>query len=127
MGIYKHLPKQLEMDGNKTTLLNSHLQVANEGTKMRHCVVLYGDRCASGNYVVYHLVLKDGTEGTLGCVVLSIAEKELMGDTYSVAYQQCYGYCNERIDTTFARSVINTINSRPSVQGLTITGSINHE
>lgn len=72
---------------------------------MKHCVASYANRCSKGEYVVYHLTLKDGTEATLGCNVIlnPVAPTKL-------SLQQCYGYANKTVDKTFAYELISEIN-----------------
>jgi len=107
-GVYSKLPKEVVVGENKATLLDSCLAVAFEGDNMGHCVGGYARSCLTGNYVVYHLTLEDGTEATLGCnVVTSTDDKQ-----HFLSYQQCYGKYNARVDTTFARSLIEGINSQ---------------
>lgn len=57
--------------------------------------------------IIYHLELFDGTVGTLGCHVVG---NESTG-CEQISYQQCYGKYNDRINTDFARSVIEQVNA----------------
>lgn len=108
-GVYKNLIKEVKSkDGDKATLLTNPLAVAEEGDNMGHCVAGYSEKCAKGGYVVYHLELQDGTVGTLGCEVLSPTGTD---GYYQLTYQQCYGKYNKRIDTAFAREVIQLNNN----------------
>lgn len=108
-GIYKKLPLEYQFEDNKATLLRSALDIAVEGSSMGHCVAGYAGRSATGQYVVYHLVLNDGTEGTLGCTVLTSSDN---AEHKVLSYQQCYGKYNKRIDNTFAKQLIEHINSK---------------
>ena len=106
VGIYANLHREVVSEiGDKATLLTTALSVALEGDEMGHCVAGYARRCIKGEYVVYHLHLADGTVGTLGCTV------EGTDKCPQLRYQQCYGKYNARIDTTFARQVIEQVNN----------------
>lgn len=106
IGVYANLHKEVISEvGDKATLLTTALSVALEGDEMGHCVAGYARRCLKGEYVVYHLQLVDGTIGTLGCTV------EGTDKCPQLRYQQCYGKYNDRIDTTFARKVIEQVNN----------------
>jgi hypothetical protein len=107
VGIYPQLPKEIVSGtGDKAVLLDNPLSVALEGDMMGHCVAGYAGRCATGDYVVYHLTLSNGTEGTLGCTVVHQYGKP----AHRLLYQQCYGKYNDPIDKTFARWVIDQVN-----------------
>lgn len=106
VGVYRYLHREVLSElGDKATLLTSALDVALEGDAMGHCVAGYSRGCTRGEYVVYHIELTDGTVGTLGCTVVGTDKCP------QLRYQQCYGKYNERIDTNFARQVIEKVNN----------------
>jgi hypothetical protein len=106
-GVYQHLlPHVTSKYGDKATLLTTPLTIAMEGDQMGHCVAGYARDCLQGSYVVYHLELRDGTVGTLGCYVLPTVT-----GGYQLNFQQCYGKYNDRISTEFAREVIKLNNN----------------
>lgn len=106
VGVYRYLHREVLSElGDKATLLTSALDVALEGDVMGHCVAGYARGCTRGEYVVYHIELTDGTVGTLGCTVVGTDKCP------QLRYQQCYGKYNERIDTNFARQVIEKVNN----------------
>ena len=110
-GVYLQLPREIMSDtGDKAVLLDSPLAVALEGDNMGHCVAGYANRCARGEYAVYHLVLADGTVGTLGCNVVGLAVPVGSDPKEELRYQQCYGKYNYRINTDFARHVVEQAN-----------------
>jgi hypothetical protein len=110
-GVYLHLPREITSEkGDKATLLESPLSVALEGDSMGHCVAGYVSRCVKGEYAVYHTELSDGTIGTLGCNVYDLPVPVGSSSQQQLRYQQCYGKYNARIDTEFARYVVEQAN-----------------
>jgi hypothetical protein len=106
-GVYPNLLREVVSDkGDRATLLENPLALALEGDNMGHCVAGYASRCVRGEYVVYHILLGDGTIGTLGCVVYGDEATK----TEQLRYQQCYGKYNDRINTEFAMYVVEQVN-----------------
>ncbi len=103
------LPQKFHHEGYVATLLTSKKAVADEGSIMGHCVAGYADSVASGYYLVYSVVSKDGkNSSTLGIS----RTKEIKSDYF--AFNQHYGRFNRRLsdqnEIDFASIIISELN-----------------
>lgn len=94
---FKHLQdfkvKEITIGEYKATLLNNALAIYNEGKEMHHCVGMYSEYVASGDYLVYAVTKGDEKTSTIGINV----ERSSTGQV-SYVFQQQYGLCNKFVD-----------------------------
>lgn len=102
-----------------TPLVNMQ-QVQEEGSKMHHCVGSYADRCARGEYLVWHLT-KGDIETTLG--IHAQYESYVVATSRSkYTVQQHYGFCNAAVEDRdlkkAAENVVKMLNEKNKVKSI---------
>lgn len=102
-----------------TPLVNMQ-QVQEEGSKMHHCVGSYADRCARGEYLVWHLT-KGDIETTLG--IHAQYESYVVATSRSkYTVQQHYGFCNAAVEDQdlkkAAESIVKMLNEKNKVKAI---------